>query len=160
MGKMSKLVKMQIANPMPMVERRSRAIFTTLSVRKPDTAMRLKDIGKVALLLYRSNALAITTATCSDGRRRRVWRSAPRRSSSFSIAVFASAAAGSIEATISEPGYRSPRSERRRVSVLKSKKSGVELRVGRNSDSGLDLNPGGEKKEVTNAESLAAGVSS
>ncbi|KAL7003662.1 hypothetical protein U1Q18_004811 [Sarracenia purpurea var. burkii] len=91
---------------------------------------------------------------------RRVWRSIHRRSSSFSIAVFASAAAGSIEATVSEPAYRSPHSERRQILVLKSGKAGVEPGVGRSSDSSLDLNLGSEKKEVMKAESLAAGVGS
>ncbi|KAL6963989.1 hypothetical protein U1Q18_034994 [Sarracenia purpurea var. burkii] len=128
--------------------------------RRPMLMSGLRSCGSRSASKSPKPAAESGSTACSDGRRRRVWRSAPRRSSSFSIAVFASAAAGSIEATISEPGYRSPRSERRRVSVLKSEKSEVEPRVGRSSDSGLDLNPGGEKKEVTNAESLAAGVSS
>ncbi|KAL6965657.1 hypothetical protein U1Q18_036712 [Sarracenia purpurea var. burkii] len=62
--------------------------------------------------------------------------------------------------TNSNPKINFTSSHQNKILVLKSEKAGVEPGVGRSSDSGLDLNLGGEKKEVMKAESLAAGVSS
>jgi len=47
MGNRSKLVKMQMVNPIPIVESRSRARFMTFSARKPDTTTRLKVRMKI-----------------------------------------------------------------------------------------------------------------
>ena len=68
-------MKMQMANPMPMVARRSRAIVMILSARKPDTTTRLKVRMKITapysylLLMLGTNRVYVAAAPIHDQNR-------------------------------------------------------------------------------------------